>query len=287
MKKTGFILLFILIMTILFPLATYADTAPKPSVVINFSGIEGETYYVTLLSREESTGPYSVIDRYGRNDRYNESDDEYDIFLKFAEYHDVDGYYFLQFFDECTNTHQFSWVYYPPQTFKILLYFPKTDRFIVSDTSYEQYAFDSYFTAKVSNTDICVQKTYDYTNEGLSLFARIILTLIVEIGLALLFGFREKRQILFITLVNLITQIALNLALNNIINPSWEFGFVIFYVLLEVVVFVTEAILYTWYFKKHNIKEVSRCKPIVYALVANTASFVLGLILAYWIPSIF
>ncbi len=288
MKKITIVPLFIIFFTLMFPLTINADMGPKPSVVIDFVGLEGETYYATLLSSVESTGPYSALSESKERYRhYNEGDEDYDIFLKFVEYKDSDGFYFLQFFKNCTQTHQFSWTYYPPKVFKILVYFPETDSFIVSDSTYERYAFDSYFTAELSGTSFAVHKSYDYSNETLSLIVRIVLTSAIELVIALLFGFRERKQIRFIMLVNLITQIALNVALNAINYKSGAMAFVIFYVLLEIAVFITEAILYNWYLKKHSLKKVPGWKPTVYALAANTASFALGIGLAFWIPGIF
>ncbi len=288
MKRIAIILFCALIITIMLPNTAQADIGPKPSVVIDFKGLDGKIYYTTLLSREKSTGPFSALnDSNHTYVHYQEGDEDYEIFLKFAGYHDVDGYYFLQFFKNCTGSNQFSWTYYPPQDFKILLYFPETDRFIISDNHYERYAFDSYFTAEVSDTSISAEKAYEYTNETLSLIARIVLTVIAELGIALLFGFRERKQIRFITFVNAATQITLNLALNIINYRSGELVFMIFYFLMEVVVFFTEAVLYTWYLKKNSQKEISSWKPSIYAFAANAASFTLGFGLAYWIPGIF
>ncbi|PYG88776.1 hypothetical protein LY28_01132 [Ruminiclostridium sufflavum DSM 19573] len=287
MKKTGFLLLCVLTIAVMFSLTAHADMGPKPSVVIDFNGLDGKTYYATLLASEKTTGPYTALNANKGNAHYVEGDEDYEIFLKFAEYHDAEGYSFLQFFKDCTKTHQFSWTYYPPQVFKILLYFPKTDHFIVSDDRYERYAFDSYFTVQISDTSLSAAKSYDYTNETLSLIVRILLTIAVELAIALLFGFQERKQFRFIILVNVITQIALNLALNIINYCAGELAFVVSYVLLEVGVFIAEAILYTWYLKKRNSKEIPGWKPGVYALVANAASFALGLGLVYWIPGIF
>lgn len=298
MKRLVSVLLCVLTVLLMLPLTASADIGPKPSVVIDFNGLEGESYYATLLSRTKSTGPYSALNESNRGyAHYQEGDDGYDIFLKFADYKDAEGFYFLQFFNDCSVTQQFSWNYYPPQEFKILLYFPETDRFIASDQIYERYAFDSYYTAEVSgasllaaeqrDSGIVAVKSYDYTDEIISLFARIVLTILIELGIALLFGFREKKQFLFIVLVNLVTQIALNTALNVINYYSGQMAFFIFYVLLEIAVFVVEAILYSWYLKKYSQKRVSHWKPWVYALTANSASFVLGWELAYWIPGIF
>jgi hypothetical protein len=280
-------LLCIILITGMFPLTACADTGPKPSVVVDFIGLEGKTYYATLLSSVKSTGPFSVLNDDNDYARYKKGDEDYEIFQKFAGYQDSEGFYFLQFFKDCTQTHKFSWTYYPPQAFKILLYFPETDSFIVSDAVYERYTFDSYFTAKVAGTGLSAESSYDYTGETLSLIVRIVLTIVVELGIALLFGFRERKQIRFITLVNVITQGALNFALNVINYQSGEMAFILFYFVLEIAVFITEAILYNWYLKKNSLKEVPEWKPSAYALTANFASFALGIILAYWIPGIF
>ena len=73
----------------------------KPSVVIDFKGLEDENYYVTLLSKTDSTGPYSAITKGPGYTMYESGDEDYDVFLKFAGYEDGDGYYFLQYFKNC------------------------------------------------------------------------------------------------------------------------------------------------------------------------------------------
>lgn len=288
MKKISITLLLILSLILIFPLTVQADTGPKPSVVIDFKGLNGKTYYATLLSNVKSTGPFSALGtNKGTYEHYKEGDKDYDIFQKFVKYQAEEGYYFLQHFQNCTSTHQFSWTYYPPQEFKILLYFPETDSFIISEDNYQRYAFDSYFTAKISVDNILVEKSYDYNNEIISLFIRIILTLAIELCIALMFGLRKKNQFLFIMVVNIITQVGLNIAL-NIINYDFGYmGFIIFYILMEIIVFIAEAYLYTWYFKKNGYQKVSFLKVVMYALTANVASFVLGMALTYWLPGIF
>lgn len=286
------------IMMNLISVKVYADIGPKPSIVIEFNGFEGEKYYATLLANVESTGPYSVLkDGNRKYSYYQEGDEGYAVFLKFVEYKDEDGFYFLQNFQDCTESQQFSWTYYPPDEFKILLYFPEADRFVISEESYQRYAFDSFFEAEISGLNLLVttqdsakiilKKSYNYTDETLSLLIRFLLTFLLEIGVALLFGFREKKQICFIIFINLITQIGLNLTLNIINYRSGYMAFVICYILLEMLVFLVEAILYNLYLKKYSKKKFSNWKPWVYALIANMASFVIGLKLAKLIPGIF
>lgn len=298
MKKRliSFLFCIVLLVTV-FPITASADMGPKPSVVIDFNGISQQSYYVTLLSSRRSTGPYSALTD-DSNRRYKESHEDYPIFLKFLEYQDKDGYYFLQYFQNCSETHRFSWTYYPPSDFKILIYFPDSDYFAISATAYEGYAFDSYFRVSLTDSEISsvieqgetlsfsAQKSYDYSGEIISLIARIVLTIAVELLIALLFAFRKKKQFLFIVAVNLVTQIAVNVAL-NLINYSYgAMLFILAYILFEFLIFIVEAILYTVFLRKLDAP-VPIWKTITYALIANTASFVVGLALAIIIPGIF
>ena len=96
----------------------------------------------------------------------------------------------MQYFSDCTETSQFTWGYYPPSKFKILLYFPEYDKFAVSEEVYERYAFDSYYNVDAKGLEvqsvtftenITAVRNYDYTWELTSLFARIIATITIEV----------------------------------------------------------------------------------------------------------
>ena len=58
MRKIADILCILIF--ILLPTNIYADMGPKPSVVLDFYGLNSEKCYVTLLSKEDSSGPWSV-----------------------------------------------------------------------------------------------------------------------------------------------------------------------------------------------------------------------------------
>ena len=281
-------LLFCMILIISLPVTAKADIGPKPSVRITFTGIEGETYYGTLLSERRSTGPATAWDGY-EDYRDWKPENEKPIWEKFISYEDTDGYYFLQEWWDCSETNQLNWTYYPPNPFKILLYFPETDSFYVSDI-YERYAFDSYFTVDLSEyatTPITARQSYDYTWELLSLAARIVLTIILELAIALVFGYREKKTLAFLAIVNVITQVTLNVALNIINYKSGSMGFTFAFICMEIVVFAIEAIAYKSLLKRFSTVEQEKRRGVSYALVANTASFAIGLWLAHLIPGIF
>ena len=281
-------ILFSLILIISLPVTAKADIGPKPSVRITFTGIEGETYYGTLLSERRSTGPATAWDGY-EDYRDWKPENEKPIWEEFIGYEDADGYYFLQEWWDCSETNQLNWTYYPPNPFKILLYFPETDSFYVSDI-YERYAFDSYFTVDLSayaTTPITARQSYDYTWELISLGARILLTIVLELAIALVFGYREKKVLSFLAIINVITQVTLNVALNIINYKSGPMGFTFAFICMEILVFAIEAISYKALLHRFSEKEKVEHRGVTYALVANTASFAIGLWLAHLIPGIF
>lgn len=281
-------LLICLILVLNLPVTAKADIGPKPSVRITFTGIKGETYYGTLLSERRSTGPATAWDGYEEYRDWN-PESEKSIWEKFIAYEDTDGYYFLQEWWDCSETNQLNWTYYPPTPFKILLYFPETDSFYVSDI-YERYAFDSYFSvdlSEYSTSPITARQSYDYTWEVISLVARIVLTIALELAIALLFGYREKKALAFLTIVNVITQVTLNIALNIINYVSGSMGFTLALICMEIVMFAIEAIAYKSLLQRFSTAEQEKRRGVSYALVANTASFATGLWLAHLIPGIF
>ena len=95
----------------------------------------------------------------------------------------------------------------------MLCYFPETDTYAVSGI-YERYAFDTYYKVDLSEGSVLkAKKNYDYTWETISLVARIVITILLEMGLAMMFGYRHKKQLRFLAAVNIVTQILLNILL--------------------------------------------------------------------------
>lgn len=278
---------------ILLPFPALADSGPKPSVQVEFRGMEENIcYYVTLLSKTPSTGPASVYD--GQNaygyEHYNE--EECIVWEKMVHYRDADGYYFLQIFTRCRGNDVFRWGYYPPSEFKILLYFPTQDIFVVSE-QYERYAFDSYYTADLSGPELQSQqpfsavKSYNYAWEVFSLSARIILTILIELALAWLFRFCGKKMFGFIAVVNIITQTLLNVLLNVINYYEGWVMFIVNYIWLELLVLALETAAYLLWMRKFTDQTVCSGKIVGYAIGANVLSFAVGMFLARIIPGIF
>ena len=288
------------------PITAYADMGPKASVRIQFENMGDELCYGTLLSERESTGPASAWDGTEENAWIYE-EFPYSNYLPrtvweaFVGYKDPDGYFFLQEGWTVSETKEIAWTYYPPSSFKILLYYPETETF-VSSGIYERYAFDTYYTVDMDGVNIGsveynenlstdqridAYRSYQYRQELSSLAARIVLTIVIEMMVALLFGFRKKKQLLILAITNIATQVILNVALNFINYQSGPLAFAVFYVLLEIVVFVMEAVLYCTVLKKTSETKKRNWYYVVYSLVANSVSFGAGFLLARILPGIF
>lgn len=302
MKKRMHVRLFMLLFYLIFavtalPITANADMGPKPSVRIQFKNMGDDLCYGTLLSKEACTGPARVWDGTSRNEQLYDLDR--DIWKAFVDYKDPDGYYFLQRGWTVSETGEIAWTYYPPGNFKILLYYPETKTF-VSSGIYERYAFDTYYTVDMegvrigsveynedlsTNERINAYRSYNYRKELLSLAVRILLTIAIEMAVALLFGFLQKKQLKILALVNITTQLLLNLLLNIIHYNAGPLIFIISYVFFEVIVFALEAGLYCKLLKKVSEKE-ENWYYILYSFVANSASFWVGYYLATVLPGI-
>lgn len=77
----------------------------------------------------------------------------------------------------------------------------------------------------------------------------------------------------------MITQLGLNVLLN--LN-SYFWGSVYLLLVIEIIIFVVEALLYNRRFAAEK-----KGHPILYAFVANLISFAAGLFLAYYVPQFF
>lgn len=265
------------------PMKASADTGPKPSVSVTFENMGDELCYGTLLSKTPSTGPAEAWD--GTEDGkyfFNGADET--VWRAFVEFKDEDGFYFLQWFWRADEKKTLNWRYYPPQTFKILLYYPdratesgaadnsaggatrdsKTSAasgaFCVSDVL-KRYAFHSYYFVDMRNVQsetigtiakISATQGYDYSAEILGFFVRFIITLGVETLLALAFGLRTKRAFLTVLAANGATQVALNILLNVQMHFNNVYGVLPLYFFAELFVFVAEAALYCFILGKRK-----------------------------------
>lgn len=276
MKHKHILILFLLSFFFLVGITVKADTGPKPSTYITFNNLDRDIY-VTLLSRDEGRGPWSL----GAEQDYNE------IEQKFAEYAHNTNYYFLGYTKRITkDDNTFSWTYYPPDNFVILCYSENDATFFGNDELISRYAFDSYFKLDYNNLAISnIEKNYNYGSEILHFFLRCIITITIELLLAY-FVFRfKKKSFIIILITNLVTQIFLNVFLNISNYYHGSLSLIINYIVLELLIVLIEAVTYVLLIKRVD-KEYKISGIILYAILANILSFGLGLIILRYVPGL-
>lgn len=265
-----------LCLVLLVPLVTVtasADCTPKPTTKIIFHDNSGRPCIVTLLAGSRGNGPYSAVTD---TDEYNgESELEAEAWNAFAAYEDPDGFCFWGYLEWAGV----NWTYYPPETFKVAVYYPDDDVLLVSQEIYERYAFHSDFRLYLDDYDqsgvvsMEMRNEMDWMEEVFGFLCRVVLTLLVELVVAFAFGYRGKQQIRTIFLVNLVTQVVLNVLLSLWYIFDGPFDAMLRIILAEIVVLVVEGIQYT------RKLPGGKSRAVWYTVLANLASVSLGWVL--------
>lgn len=270
----------------------FADFGPKPSVVVEFENAGNQEYYVTLVAKENRLGsPYSRITAEDQPET-----DDIAIWNRLVAYEDPDGMVFAGNVQKLTGDGAYVWGYYPPSEFRVLIYFPDTDSFVESSEILEQYAFDSYYQMDFNDLPenwndavaaIPVTRKYNLLWQITAFLLRLAVTVAVECLLAVLFGFKGKRQMLLVLAVNCATQLAMNLLILDESVGLFVF-YVLQYALIEVGVILAEGLVYCLALPKLATPEQNRnIHPIAFAFFGNVASFSLGFLLSNWFPMLF
>lgn len=271
-------ILIILLLLVLIPNTAMADMGPKPSVNIKINNLkENQEVYITLLSKEESTGPFSKVTELQSHEEYLE-----DGFNKFKSIEDKDGYYFLGNLDLLKGNGTYSWSYYPPQDFKIALYFPEQNLVLISKP-YSRYAFNSNFKLNYKDMDlkdevyyfdneISITKVRDINEEIKSFLLRLVLTIIIEYLVALAMFRPTKYQTKLIIKTNVFTQLLLNITISLILYFQGFLAFAIIFMPCEIAVFIIEGVIYKKRLNQNLPENKKPAMPMLYAFIANLIS---------------
>lgn len=250
-----------------------ADMGPKPSTIITIPGAE-EPMVLTLLGDKENYGPNWAVKPGEKPGVRVEAKDAWAVF---RDYEDPDGFLF---YGELWEG-QVRWTYWPPETFKVAVYYPERDLLWVSEDIYTRYAFRSHYRLTIpapgenavsGEVDMILKKEHNVFTELGGLVFRIVLTLAVELTLAGFFGFRSKKQLRLILLTNLVTQVGLNVLLWMWYFYDGILAALIRLFLAEIVVLIAELTVYLLKLRE----EESAGRTMLYTLCANALSVVLG-----------
>ena len=105
----------------------------------------------------------------------------------------------------------------------------------------------------------------------IKLIIALLLTIIIETSLAIILKIRNKKDLLNIVLINIITNLSLNIfiLLSNIIFKR----LIINIIILEIIVVLIEALFYK---KKLAYKKIN---PFILSLLLNVISYSIGLLI--------
>lgn len=281
MRKISIVLLLMIVAIILAPKPTYADMFSKPTATIHIKGID-VPYDFELLIFYDGDVPILDDEAMYKLEAYYKADYPIDVL---NGYQDQDGYAArtlysggapasLQLIDSNTiHVGYFS----APRTFKILLIL-EDDVFIVSKVIHRKM-FTSKMTFDLTGVDLSTSKSNVGTlTEEIPLLEfsgkyilRILLTIGVELLVLLAFMYRDKKDFIFVGIVNFVTQSALTIAM-VVGYYFWaaEVGLIITLVLGEITVFTIEMVVYGY-----KLDKQSRSKAYLYGFTANAITLML------------
>ena len=172
--------------------------------------------------------------------------------------------------------------YRPPYKYKLVVYIPD-EKVILESDYYTRDRFEEKYIVDLSKNNeklILEHVAYDWQNLVLPVVLRVILTIIIELIIALCFQIKGKKSVSTIVITNVATQLFLNISLLLAIYLKGVGFFTIFlYLILEIVIFLIEAFVYSIELQKVNDPPVGKAKAVVYALVANFVTFFTGFLI--------
>lgn len=250
----------------------HADMGPKPQLKITVLNAPQESYYLDLLVKSDLLGP---------NGENLEGLDPMMISkLKSLE---AQGWYpalvngtAIPLFGDLTGTlvngkmvHSFG--YHLPDEYRIILV-TQSGSVTVSDpltmeSFYTSLSFDAQ-SGEVSKPSVLIQYAAQFAST-------LIPTLIVEFVILLMFGLYSKRNLIVFLIMNLVTQIFLLFTVNAALIQMGLLSAILVLIFVEGFIWLFEMIV-CW--KAFDQKKKTWIR-VVYALVANSVSFIMGIFL--------
>ncbi len=270
----------------------HADTGPKPDMEIIILNLEQSDYIVAYGTKYDTyMGPHHAFIPGDKDFGKTSYGDVNDLIVVYDNVTLPEGWYLCDISSSYSNTTDlliksgYMW----PSEFILIIYDELNSKYYLSEET-KTYAFHSYFEYDMNNYNkeqitleekITLKKSYNYTKEIFGFFIRLILTLAIEMLLALAFKF-SKKSLLIILITNVITQVGLNIGLNLSMHFNGKSPWIIFiYALIEIFILVIEATIYKILCRRG--KDETRKWIITYALIANVLSFSYGILLWYLI----
>jgi hypothetical protein len=278
----------------------HGDVGPKPTTTIEVIGLDQSYYFDLLFPVREDKVQVLTEDEIDEEIRYDYYRDDFPDILN--GYRDEDGYASYTLYRGIPHSitevsdHQFLCGYFsPPDDFKIVLVLEETNEIIVSNKIHKTMFYAEY-TFDLSSDDLFNDENRDVYQgvvrylvddvDGevvpwkeiiIQIVFAVLLTLVLEMIVLYAFRYNHKKSYFLVVKVNLFTQTILHALLVLFSLIAAFFGFFATLIIGEFLVFVIEILIYRRY-----LNEKSQVRAMLYGLIANIVSMVLGtMILGY------
>jgi len=278
----------------------HADFGPKPSIQVTIEGIDAP-YSFDLLSVQMTEDEIESLENEDWiNDKYYYKDTFPEVLIGFRDRDGLASYQRYNGIGDISqeSEHVYNANYYGPNTYKLVVV-TEDNKLIISE-QIVNIVFDTVITWDLRGVDLS-ESSYglgelsgnmgigtpdNYVGEGKIVWMtawRTILRVLATIGLELIvfllfFNYKNKDTLKKMITVNVITQTLLSAFLVLGYLQGNLFGFLGALILGELVVFISEAIVYMVWFK-----EGTKTKAFFYAMVANSFSLMISLFITPFI----
>ena len=278
MKKK--IILTVLLLMLPFVITVvHADMGPKPSTEITFKGLGEGTYYVSIFGNDSRYGPNGPLitdivsgstSIYGNIEEYKKHFSDYpeEIIDRFIQYTEGEYCFWGHLYKVTSEDNKISWSYYAPDDFIVVVITPEGK--LIASEPMQRSVIAGYYKCTLDGDTLQIRSNYNWGRERLRLLVRVAATILIELLIALVFGYRDREAIAIIVRTNIITQLILNLGVSLINYLLGILGAYLIMIVMEIIVFIIEGVVYS--------RKLPGKKGIawIYALVANAASWFIG-----------
>lgn len=257
MKKIQKIIIFTIIFFMAIGCAVNADMGPKPSITIKLKNMKTANYTIDLLTKdveysEEILPEYA---QYSNSKTYQYNEDGW-VATKMRNsilWGDIEG--------NSEYTHTFNY-FGTPSKFKVIIEY-KDGTVLVSDII-ERTEFNYDITLDVNTMKISKTNSFNWL---WGILLHIILTLVIEIIIALIMKIRDLKVIVG---VNLLTQVIFHVVvwvMSKVGMFAIYCNYFIVYAIMELFICTIEYLLY-----RKFLKTTEKNKILLYTVVANIIS---------------
>ena len=265
MKKI--IIFIILLISIVIPTNVFADEGPKPSIDVNIKNLNTTNYLVDLFIYANDESVYKSLPDYNGSGLT-------DIEIKKLHELNFDGWISIStrwnkyvMFADCAGNKDFKnhFGYFgTPTKYKIVIINNDTGEIKMTDEIVRK-EFNSVVTVDYETMKV-ISNNNDLLKTIIIVSLALVLTIVVEVGIAILF---KTKHYIAIAITNLATNVSLQIALLLLINhyfPTFIIG--------EILVVLIELLVYQLLFK-----DIRKKKILIYTIIANLATIIISFIL--------